>query len=102
MSAERPEVGECEVGLTVEQLIDVVLEAIAVPSPATLGDVEPYRETLVDRVGHTRVALERLRKDSSDSLANAWTLDYLRARLADHPVTAYKHWGAPALAGRQA
>ncbi|MGC5007461.1 hypothetical protein [Streptomyces sp. DT203] len=71
-------------------LLAAVLEAIAIPYPATVGDSETYGRILADRVMHARVTLEdALRRD--DDLG--WSTDYLRARLAEHPATGYRAAG---------
>ncbi|MGW4434711.1 hypothetical protein ACWELO_02830 [Streptomyces sp. NPDC004596] len=69
-------------------LLAVVLEAIDLPHPATIGGAEVHDRLLSARVVHARVALRNLLDDGPD-LGPAWTAKYLRERLAEHPVTGY-------------
>ena len=71
-------------------LLTAVLEAIAIPHPATIGDSEAHGRTLADRVMHARIALENVLQRGDDP---GWSADYLRARLAEHPPTGYRAAG---------
>jgi hypothetical protein len=79
-------------------LLDAVREAIGIPHAATVGDDETRARILADRVMHAQIALDNV-LDRGDE--PGWSADYLRARLAEHPVTGYRHWDtARAEAGR--
>jgi hypothetical protein len=68
-----------------------VLEAVDIPHGATMGDQETRDAILLERVGHTAVMLRSLlSRDSWDDWA--WSTEYLRERLAEHPATGYKTW----------
>lgn len=73
------------------QLLAAVLEALDIPSPATLGDSETHREILAHRVMDTVVAVRGVIEGGDDA---GWSADYLRARLAEKPATGYRAWGA--------
>ncbi|MGW7706337.1 hypothetical protein [Streptomyces sp. NPDC054771] len=73
-------------------LLVVVLEALAIPAPATVGDGEVHDRILADRVMHARIALENVTQRGDDA---GWSADYLRARLGEHPPTGYRAAGAP-------
>lgn len=79
----------------VHALLDVVLEALDIPHPATIGDSEQHAKVLADRVMHTVVALQRVVDEDGDPLGIEWTTEYLRERLAEHPPTGYRHYGTP-------
>ncbi|MGW0774566.1 hypothetical protein ACWD01_13145 [Streptomyces sp. NPDC002835] len=74
------------------QLLAVVLEALAIPHPATIGDGEVHGQVLADRVMHARIALENVLERGDDP---GWSADYLQARLTEHPPTGYRAAGAP-------
>ncbi|MFD4972261.1 hypothetical protein [Streptomyces sp. NPDC056821] len=73
-------------------LLLALLDAIAIPQPATVGDGEVHDRILLDRVSHARVALEGVLQHGDDP---GWSADYLRARLIDHPAAGYRPWGQP-------
>lgn len=67
-----------------------VLEALDIPNAATVGDQRTRDKILVERADHARLMLRTvLGHDTHDP---AWAIEYLRARLAEHPVTGYKTW----------
>lgn len=70
----------------------VVLEALNIPSPATVGDTEVHDRILNDRVMHTVIALRNTLGDGP-SLGIEWTTEYLREQLLKHPATGYRAWG---------
>lgn len=72
------------------RLLAVVLEALDIPSPATVGDSEAHDRILSDRVMDARVALEGVMHRGDEP---GWSADYLRARLAEKPATGYRVWG---------
>ncbi|MGV9242179.1 hypothetical protein [Streptomyces sp. NPDC003710] len=74
------------------ELLQALLEAIAIPYPATVGDGEVYSRVLEDRVMHARVALQGVLERGDDP---EWTANYLRERLAEKPATGYRTWGEP-------
>lgn len=71
-------------------LLQAVLEAIAIPYPATVGDSEVHDRILADRVMDARIALENVLQHGDDP---GWAADYLRARLAEKPATGYRASG---------
>lgn len=73
------------------QLLAVVLEALDIPSPATVGDRETHREILAHRAMDTVIAVRGVLHQGDDP---GWSADYLRARLAEKPSTGYRAWGA--------
>jgi hypothetical protein len=75
------------------ELLAVVLEALDIPHPATIGDTEAHDRTLNDRAMHTVIALQRVLEEDRDPLGVEWTTTYLRERLAEHPPTGYRAWG---------
>lgn len=74
------------------QLLAAVLEALDIPSPATIGDGEVYDRILLNRVLDARVALDGVLRRGDDP---GWSADYLRARLAEKPATGYRAAGTP-------
>lgn len=74
----------------VRDLLAAVLEAIDLPHPATTGGSEAHDRLMAARVVHARIALRTvLLDDDVINLGPAWTAQYLRERLAEHPVTGY-------------
>lgn len=71
-------------------LLTAILEALAIPYPATVGDSEVHDRILLDRVMDARVALEGVLQRGDDA---GWSADYLRARLAEKPATGYRATG---------
>jgi hypothetical protein len=71
------------------QLLAVILEALDIPSPATVGDREQYHQVLSDRASHARIALVGVLQGGDDP---GWSADYLRTRLAGQPATGYRAW----------
>ncbi|WP_405799309.1 hypothetical protein [Streptomyces sp. NBC_01506] len=74
-------------------LLTAALEALDIPHPATVGDGEAHAKVLADRVMHTVIALRNVL--DGYPLGIEWTTEYLRERLAEHPPTGYRAWGAP-------
>ncbi|KUO19675.1 hypothetical protein [Streptomyces dysideae] len=72
------------------QLLAVALEALDIPTPATVGDSETHREILAHRTMDTVIALRGVLEGGDDP---GWSADYLRARLAEKPATGYRAWG---------
>jgi len=71
-------------------LLAAVLEALAIPYPATVGDSEVHDRILLDRVMDARVALEGVLQRGDDA---GWSADYLRSRIAEKPATGYRTTG---------
>lgn len=71
-------------------LLEAVLEAVAIPYPATVGDSEVHDRILSDRVMDARVALEGVLHRGDEP---GWSAEYLRARLAENPATGYRAAG---------
>lgn len=72
----------------VRDLLAAVLEAIDLPHPATVGGSEAHDRLLSIRVVHARIALHSILDDGPD-MGPAWNAQYLRERLAEHPVAGY-------------
>lgn len=73
-------------------LAEAVLDALAIPHPATIGDGPAHAEVLGARVMHARIALENVLQRGDDP---GWSADYLRTKLGEHPPTGYRHYGTP-------
>ncbi|MDQ0684843.1 hypothetical protein QFZ56_003806 [Streptomyces achromogenes] len=71
-------------------LLEAVLEAVAIPYPATVGDGEVHDRILSDRVMHARVALEGVLRRGDEP---GWSAEYLRIKLAEIPATGYRAAG---------
>ncbi|URM90394.1 hypothetical protein LUW75_10760 [Streptomyces sp. MRC013] len=71
-------------------LLAVVRDAIALPAAATFTDAQTRARTLADRAMYAEIAIDQALAHGDDT---AWAVEYLRARLADHPATAYRHLG---------
>lgn len=74
------------------ELLAVVLEALDIPNPATVGDTEAHGRILNDRAMHVTIALHAA-LDEKPVMDIVWTTEYLRERLAEHPPTGYRHNG---------
>jgi hypothetical protein len=72
----------------VRDLLAVVLEALDIPHPATVGGTEAHDHVLNDRVTHAVIALRSV-LDDKPLMETAWTTAYLREQLANHPATGY-------------
>ncbi|MBZ9638023.1 hypothetical protein [Streptomyces sp. PSKA30] len=75
----------------IRDLLAVVLEALDIPAPATVGDGEVHDRILIDRVMHAKIALRSALDEHP--LGTEWTTQYLHERLAEHPPTGYRSWG---------
>ncbi|MGW6009687.1 hypothetical protein [Streptomyces sp. NPDC055210] len=74
----------------IRDLLTAVLDAIDLPYPATIGFTKVHDELLAARVVHARLAVRSVLKNGADGdLGPAWNANYLRERLAEHPVTGY-------------
>jgi hypothetical protein len=73
-------------------LLGVVLAAINIPYPATLGDATRHQEVLAERVMHTTITLRSvLAHEGTRFPADLpWETAYLREQLAAHPPAGYK------------
>jgi hypothetical protein len=75
---------------TATDALAAALEAIDIPSAATVGDQRIRDEILVERAGHARLMIATmLGHDTHDP---AWAVEYCRERLAEHPPAGYKRW----------
>lgn len=72
----------------VRALLDVVLEAIDLPHPATAGDDETYRQILDNRVSLALSVARAALAEEPDNIG--WNADYLRRKLSEHPATGYR------------
>lgn len=68
------------------ELLEALLEAIAIPFPETEGDAAAHDAVLLERVSHARTALSGVLKRGDEP---GWSASYLRERLAEHPTTGY-------------
>ncbi|MFG2948187.1 hypothetical protein [Streptomyces adustus] len=71
----------------VRDLLAAVLEALDLPYPATVGGNEAHDRLLNDRASHARIALRSVLDGCP--LGPGWTANYLRERIAKHPVAGY-------------
>jgi hypothetical protein len=71
----------------VRDLLAAVLEALDLPYPATVGHEKAHDEVLNERAMHAKIALRAVLDDRAAGIA--WTTEYLRERLAEHPPTGY-------------
>ncbi|MFI1422737.1 hypothetical protein ACH4VX_33165 [Streptomyces sp. NPDC020731] len=71
----------------VRDFLAVVLDALDIPAPATVGDEQAHDRVLCDRAAHAKIAL----RDALDGgpLGIEWTTRYLRERLAETPPAGY-------------
>lgn len=85
----------------VRAFLAVVLDAIDLPSPATVGDHEAFSRLLEDRALDAAVAL-RVALDESlvGGTGLDWHTAYLREQLAKKPPTGYRHHVAADGGGR--
>jgi hypothetical protein len=86
-------------------LLGVVLAAIDIPCPATVGDAVRHHKILAERAIHAAITLREVLREGTPSLADlAWQTAYLREQLAQHPPTGYRTgpWpGVPVDTGQQ-
>ncbi|MGW1595275.1 hypothetical protein [Streptomyces sp. NPDC002343] len=73
----------------VRDLLTAVLEAIDLPHPATVAGVEVHDRLLAARVMWARIALRSALGFNGPVMSLAWDAQFLRARLATHPITGY-------------
>lgn len=77
-------------------VVEAVLEALDIPSAATIGFERTRNEILLDRVMHTVITLQFMLWDADDPpfsrLDPMRQLVYLRERLAEHPPVGYITW----------
>jgi hypothetical protein len=90
----------------VRELLGVVLAAIDIPYPATVGDVARHREILAERAMHATITLRQVlaREGTRFPAELPWETAWLREQLAAHPPAGYKTgpWpGEPVEAARQ-
>lgn len=69
-----------------------VAEALDIPHGATAGDQETRGRILLERAGHAVVMLRSILGDHA-TLDVPWPVEYLRARLGEHPAEGYRTWG---------
>jgi hypothetical protein len=70
------------------ELLAAVLEALDIPTPATVGGTEAHDRALNTRVMLTKTALRDVLENGAP-LGVEWTTAYLRERLAETPPTGY-------------
>jgi hypothetical protein len=76
------------VDAVIRDLLTVVLEALDIPHPATIGGEKAHDEVVNARVTHVAVALRSV-LDDRPLMGIEWTAAYLREQLAKHPATGY-------------
>ncbi|WP_228979677.1 hypothetical protein [Streptomyces sp. DH12] len=86
--ASRRATGRDASAAELRTLLSAVRDAIAIPYAATIGDDEIRARIIADRVMHAQIALDNV-LDRGDE--PGWSADYLRARLAEHPTSSYRH-----------
>ena len=69
--------------------LTAVLEALDIPHAATVGDDENRAKIMEHRVDHTVVMLNSILHEEHPAPDVAWSVAYLRARLAEYPATGY-------------
>lgn len=74
----------------VGDLLAAVLEALDIPHPTTIGDVETHDRPLNERAMHASIALRSVLAETP-LVDIEWTTAYLRERLAQRPPTGYRH-----------
>jgi hypothetical protein len=72
------------------EALAAVLEALDIPSPATVGDEETHDRILLERVTHAVIFLRGLL--GGRGLGTEWEIRYLREKLAEHPAEGYRTW----------
>ena len=72
------------------EALEAVLEALDIPHAATVGDEERRTAILVERAGHAVVMLRAILHEQHPAPDIAWSVAYLRDRLAEHPSVGYK------------
>ena len=83
--------GRPEAEHQLHEALTAVLQALDIPHPATVGDVEVHDRILRERVLHTVIFLLDM-TDDSRGLSREWALDYFRSKLAEHPAEGYRTW----------
>jgi hypothetical protein len=68
-----------------------VLDALGIPSPATIGDGEIHDRILHERVLHAVIFLRGALVEAR-ATPFEWGFDYFREKLAEHPATGYRTW----------
>jgi hypothetical protein len=89
----------------VRDLLGVMLAAIDIPYPATIGDAARHQEVLAERAMHAAITLRRVLEVNGAGFPGdlGWETAYLREQLAAHPPAGYKTgpWpGEPVGAGQ--
>ena len=72
--------------------LEAALEALDIPFAATVGDDEIRMKILEHRLGYTVVMLKSILREEYPTPDAAWSIEYLRDRLAEHPAVGYKTW----------
>jgi hypothetical protein len=67
----------------------VVRDALVIPYAATVGGEEIRDQILIHRLRHAVVFLERILDEDHPVPDLAWSIAYLRERLAEHPPVGY-------------
>jgi hypothetical protein len=88
-NAQRVEAGGKPIAA---QALEAVLEALAIPHPATVGDGEVHDKILADRTRHAVVFLQSFLDADRGELHPEWSLGYFREKLSENPPTGYRTW----------
>ncbi|XUL89706.1 hypothetical protein ACQ86D_26325 [Streptomyces galilaeus] len=83
--APTPVVGTLPPAVT--NLLTAVLEALDLPHPAIVSGTEAHDRLLNTRAMHARLAIRSALEEGP--LGIDWTANYLRERLAKHPIAGY-------------
>jgi hypothetical protein len=75
---------------TYRDALAAMLEALDLPHPASIGDLDQYRQVLEDRAMHVRVTLRSILRDDRHADDAAWDVSYLREQIAKTPATGYR------------
>ena len=78
--------------LSIREALEAIREALAIPHAATMGDEEIRAAIIEQRTGHAVVMLEAVLDGTHPAPDVAWSVAYLRDRLAEHPATGYRTW----------
>ncbi|MGA2826527.1 MAG: hypothetical protein ABSF03_10425 [Streptosporangiaceae bacterium] len=72
--------------------LEAVREAIDIPHAATVGDAETRAKILDERLISTVIMLRNILGKDGRAVDVPWSVECLRARLAEHPAEGYKTW----------
>ena len=73
------------------EALAVVLQDLDISHAATVGDDAKRAKILEHRLGHAVVMLKGVLGEDA-TVDVPWSVEYLRARLAEHPAEGYRTW----------